>query len=348
MDLPTLAFASLELSDIVTLVMTFSILVTGSSGYIGSHTVKLCKSKGAKVFGIDRVFPPKVLQRYFDGHLVEDISGSKVRGFLEKNKIDVVVHCAAKCLVAESVEKPDEYFDNNVTKANQFWSTCKESGIHRILFSSTAATYGEPIKSPIEEDHPQKPINPYGQTKLEFEKSLLADQQATENITIGILRYFNVAGADPEAEIGEDHHPETHLIPNIIRSMAQGAQITIFGSDYPTPDGTCIRDYVHVWDLADFHYRLASRMVFSDVGGVYNLGTTYGFSNLEVLKAAEKVLNKKASFQFAARRPGDPAILVADSKKAKRELEWEMTHSNLETIIETAYRWHQTLVGRGV
>ena len=317
--------------------MNSKILITGSSGYIGSHLVKFLKKKGADIYGIDLEFPPKTLQKYFSNHIVEDISNENhVREFLEKNKPDLVIHCAAKCLVAESVEKPDLYQEYNVTKPTTFLNLCLEQGISNFLFSSTAATYGEPTQTPISENHAQQPINPYGKTKLEFEKILLSQK----NMCVGIVRYFNAAGADPETEIGEHHEPETHLIPNIIQSISTNRPVQVFGNDYATKDGTCVRDYIHVMDLADAHFRLAKQMLNDKRGGIYNLGSASGFSILEVIQTAEKVMNKKTKIQFLPRRPGDPPTLIADSALAKKELAWNPQHSSLETIIETAYKWH--------
>lgn len=321
--------------------MSFSVLITGSSGYIGSHLVKYFKKNGASVFGIDLHFPPKNLQRYFDNHIVEDISSPKhVAEFLKKHKADIVIHCAGKCLVAESVEKPEMYRDYNVTRAHVFLQTCLDAGISRFLFSSTAATYGEPLQVPIPETHPQQPINPYGQTKLDFEKILLLEQQKNR-LCVGITRYFNVAGADPDIEIGEHHEPETHLIPNILTALMSGQPVPIYGENYPTKDGTCVRDYIHVWDLANLHWLLARKMIETNQGGIYNLGTTTGFSILEVVQAAEKVLNKSAQKKILPKRSGDPSTLIADASKAKTELGWRISYSNLSDIIDTAYRWHQ-------
>ncbi|MEZ4846496.1 MAG: UDP-glucose 4-epimerase GalE [Bdellovibrionota bacterium] len=265
--------------------MAHKILITGSSGYIGSHFVKFFKKQGAEVFGIDLAFPPKSLQKYFSNHIVEDIANtSHVSEFLQKNKPDLVIHCAAKCLVGESMEKPDLYEEYNVKKASAFLDLCQQSGITKFLFSSTAATYGNPTQTPIDENHPQQPINPYGETKLKFEKILLSKKM----ITAGIFRYFNVAGADPDSEIGECHEPETHLIPNLLRSLSANQPAKIFGNDYDTKDGTCVRDYIHVMDLARAHWLLSKSMLEKNEGGIFNLGTTTGYSILDVLNAAEK------------------------------------------------------------
>lgn len=320
--------------------MSAKILITGSSGYIGSHLVKFLKKNGAEVFGIDLVFPPKTLQKYFSNHIVDDIANeAAVSHFLEKHQPELVIHCAAKCLVAESVEKPQLYQEYNVTKPTSFLHQCLSHGVKGFLFSSTAATYGEPTQTPIPESHTQLPINPYGATKLEFEKKLLAQK----NLTVGIVRYFNAAGADPETEIGEHHEPETHIIPNVLAAIAQNRPVPIFGKDYATKDGTCVRDYIHVMDLADAHWRLANQMLKDNRGGIFNLGSASGFSLLEVVQIAEKVTGKKAQISFQARRPGDPSTLVADSSKCRKELGWNPSHSSLENIVQTAYKWYQSI-----
>ena len=322
-------------------VMSFSVLITGSSGYIASHFVKYFHSQGCKIYGIDREFPAKTLQKYLTNHIVEDISNQKaVSHFLHKHPVDIVIHCAAKCLVEESVREPELYRDYNVTRASSFLEICQQHQIKYFLFSSTAATYGEPIQSPIPESHVQQPTNPYGATKLEFERILL-HAQATQNLHVGIVRYFNAAGADPKTEIGEHHDPESHLIPNLINALQTNQPIHIYGNDYPTKDGTCVRDYIHVWDLAIFHHLLAKHMIEQNKTGIFNLGSTYGYSILEVIQTAEKITGKKTDKIFLPRRPGDPSSLVADASKAKNELNWSAQYSSLESIIETAWNWHR-------
>lgn len=295
---------------------------------------------GCTVFGIDMEFPPKEIQKYFSNHIVSDISDrDQVERFLAKNKPEVVIHCAAKCLVEESMREPAMYQDYNVTRASVFLELCLKQKVGHFIFSSSAATYGEPQTTPIPEDHVQNPINPYGESKLRFEKILLS-KEIKNQFRVGIVRYFNAAGADLDAEIGEHHEPETHMIPNLLSAILKNEPVSIFGSDYPTKDGSCIRDYVHVWDLANFHFLLAEKMIKSGTGGIYNLGTSEGYSILEVIQTAEDVLQKIAIKKTLPRRPGDPATLVADSSKAQRELGWKISHSSLRTIIESAYRWH--------
>lgn len=318
------------------MIMSNKILITGSSGYIGSHFVKYFKQKGMQIYGIDLVFPPKKLQKYFSNHIVEDIANeSAVSHFLEKNKPDLIIHCAAKCLVAESVEKPDLYREFNVAKPSVFLKLCLNQGITRFLFSSTAATYGNPIQPLISESHPQIPINPYGETKLEFEKILLSNPK----LCVGILRYFNASGADTDVEIGEQHEPETHLIPNILKAISENTSVHVFGNNYDTKDGTCVRDYIHVMDLAQAHWLLCMKMLHENQGGIFNLGSANGYSILDVIHTAEKVTEKKVGISNQPRRAGDPATLVADSSHAKKDLEWNPQYS-LEKIIDTAWKWH--------
>jgi UDP-glucose 4-epimerase len=318
--------------------MNNKILITGSSGYIGSHLVKYFSQMGAMVYGIDLVFPPKKLQKYFTNHLVEDISNENiVAAFLEKNKPELVIHCAAKCIVAESVEKPELYQEYNVDKANTFLKICINHGILNFLFSSTAATYGNPLQPTILENHPQHPINPYGKTKLEFEQILLSKKE----LCTGIARYFNAAGIDPENEIGEHHDPETHLIPIVLKTISQNKPVPVFGNDYDTKDGTCVRDYIHVMDLANAHWLLGLQMLNKKQGGIYNLGSANGFSILDVIQCAEQVTGKKTQISYLPRRPGDPPTLVANSSLAKKNLNWNPQYS-LEKIIQTAWSWEQT------
>lgn len=318
--------------------MNHKILITGSSGYIGSHLVKYFKKMGADIYGIDLVFPPKKLQKYFSNHIVEDISNTQhVSEFLAKTKPDLIIHCAAKCLVAESVEKPDLYQEYNVDKPSTFLKLCIDHGILNFLFSSTAATYGNPIQAEILESHPQHPINPYGATKLEFEKVLLSQKE----LCTGIVRYFNAAGADPENEIGEHHEPETHLIPNVLKAISENKPVSVFGNDYETKDGTCVRDYIHVMDLANAHWLLSEQMLNQKKGGIYNLGSANGFSILDVIQCADKVTGKKTQISYQPRRAGDPPTLVADSSNAKKNLNWN-PQFNLETIIQTAWAWEKS------
>ena len=321
--------------------MSKTILISGASGYIGSHFVKFFHQKGFHIVGLDLEQPPSALTPYLHEFLRSDMKEHDVVvDGCSRFDVKAVVHCAAKCLVAESVEKPELYQDYNVTRASAFASAAQKAGVKHFLFSSTAATYGEPKTVPIPETHLQQPINPYGETKLAFERTLLKKKKQGL-LNVGIFRYFNAAGADPAGEIGEVHEPETHLLPNAIRACMNGSAFSLYGNDYPTRDGTCERDFIHVWDLADAHWRMIESMLKGNSGGTYNLGTGRGFTVNEVLTEIERQANKRIQRNIENRRPGDPAVLVADPTRAKTELDWNPTHSSLREVVETALRWHQ-------
>ena len=266
-----------------------------------------------------------------------------VTTFLKSQKFDAVIHFAAKSLVGESVEDPDMYYVNNVIGTHNLLTAMREANVDKLVFSSTAATFGNPVSELIDESHPQNPINPYGQTKLAVER-MLADYATAYGVKSVSLRYFNAAGADPSAEIGEDRDPETHLIPNILRSCLQSdnaKQLKVFGDDYDTPDGTCVRDYIHVNDLSDAHLRAIHLMEGTDGAHAFNLGNGSGFSVLEVISAAEKVVGSNIPYEIVARRAGDPAVLVADSARARDVLDWTPQYTDIESIVETAWAWHK-------
>jgi UDP-glucose 4-epimerase len=263
---------------------------------------------------------------------------------LKEQKIDAVMHFAAHSQVGESVEKPALYYENSVIGGLKLLQSVINAGIKYFIFSSSAAVYGEPENVPIREDHPCKPTNPYGETKLIIEKAL-ADYGRAYGLKSVSLRYFNAAGAAAEGEIGEDHDPETHLIPLIIKAvMKQDNPLTVFGDNYPTADGTTVRDYIHVDDLAQAHL-LALEALLAGSGNtfssVYNLGNGSGFSVMEVINTAEKVTGKKVPYKIGPRREGDPAVLVASAEKAKVELNWQPRYTSLEKLIETAWHWHR-------
>lgn len=265
--------------------------------------------------------------------------------FLDKvfseNTIDSVIQFAADSLVGESVEDPLKYYNNNVVSTLSLLSKMKQYGVDKIVFSSTAATYGEPQNIPIMETDPTIPTNPYGQTKLAVEKALKWCYEAYD-IKYTALRYFNAAGAHISGKIGEDHNPETHLIPIILQAaLGQRDSITIFGDDYNTEDGTCVRDYIHVTDLADAHILALDKMRADGKSNIYNLGNGNGFSVKEVVDITRKVTGVDIKAELGERRPGDPAILVASSEKAKKELNWKPKYNDLGTIIETAWKWHK-------
>lgn len=318
------------------------ILVVGGAGYIGSHVVKqLVETK-----------PVVVLDNLSTGHRhLVDKRAVFVHGDLgdratlvrifEKYPIDAVMHFAANSLVGESVAEPMKYYKNNVAATLTLLETMMEYGVKHFIFSSTAAVYGIPNVDLITEDCPTNPINPYGRSKLMIEH-MLADFASAYDLRYVVLRYFNAAGAHESGEIGEDHHPETHLIPLILQHLlGMRDKISVFGTDYDTPDGTCIRDYIHVTDLAEAHI-LALHALLSDKKktATYNLGNGLGYSVKEVIDMCERVTGKQATIEYTARRPGDPARLVASSENIARELGWQATRS-LEDIIASAWRWHK-------
>jgi UDP-glucose-4-epimerase GalE len=251
-----------------------------------------------------------------------------------------VVHFAAFTYVGESVDEPERYYQNNLVSTLGLLGAMRRVGVARIVFSSTAATYGIPQRVPIAEDEPQQPINPYGRAKLAVEWAL-ADYAAAYGLAYASLRYFNAAGASPEGDLGEDHDPETHLVPLVLQvALGQRPQIDIFGTDYPTPDGTCVRDYIHVVDLAEAHL-LALERLAPERGQVYNLGNGHGYSVRQVIEACQQVTGRKIAQREAPRRAGDPPVLVASSERAMRELGWKPRFADLRSIVETAWRWHQ-------
>lgn len=318
------------------------ILVTGGAGYIGSHTVRLLRERGHDVWVYDNLgmghrqaVPAEIL-------IVGDLKDSdRLDHALLINRIEAVVHFAAFAFVGESVVDPAKYYQNNLVATLNLMERMRKHDINRIVFSSTCATYGTPERVPITEDTPQQPINPYGWTKLFIERAL-TDYAAAYNWGFAALRYFNASGASPKGDIGEDHAPETHLIPLVIQAaMGQRPHISIFGTDYPTPDGTCIRDYIHVDDLAVAH-ALAIEKLQPGIAMRYNLGTGKGYSVREVIQAVEKVTGKKVPVQEGPRRPGDPAELVASPAKVMKELGWRPKYLEIEQILETAWLWHRT------
>jgi UDP-glucose 4-epimerase len=319
-----------------------AILVTGGAGYIGSHTVAALLARNEDVVVIDN------LQQ---GHEAAVLGGVFYKGdirdteFLDKvfseNDIDAVIHFAANSLVGDSMENPGKYYHNNVYGAICLLEKMKTSGVKKIVFSSTAATYGEPENVPILESDPTSPTNTYGETKLAMEK-MMKWFDIAHGIKFVALRYFNAAGAHEEGQIGEDHSPETHLVPLILQvPLGQREHIAIYGDDYPTPDGTCIRDYLHVSDLADAHILALDMLRKGGESNVFNLGSGKGFSVKEMIEVARKVTGHPIPAVVQARRSGDPAILVASSDKIKQQLGWNPSRDSLETIIQTAWNWHR-------
>ncbi|GIW99560.1 MAG: UDP-glucose 4-epimerase GalE [Pirellulaceae bacterium] len=318
-----------------------NILVIGGAGYVGSHTVRLLARSGHEVVVYDnlsRGHPQSVKEaELIVGELADR---PRLRDILQQREIEAVMHFAAFALVGESVAHPAMYYQNNVTATLELLEAMREVGVWRIVFSSTTATYGQPDKVPIPETTPQLPINPYGFTKLVIEHAL-ADYARAYGFGAAALRYFNAAGASPDGDIGEDHDPETHLIPIVLQTaLGQRSCIGVFGDDYPTPDGTCIRDYVHVDDLADAHLKALGHLR-PGTNLQLNLGTGHGHSVLEVIEACRRVTGHPIPTQVEARRPGDPAKLVADSSLARRILHWEPRYTDIEEIVATAWNWHR-------
>ncbi|TGA98712.1 UDP-glucose 4-epimerase GalE [Sporolactobacillus shoreae] len=318
------------------------ILVTGGAGYIGSHVTRELINQGYEVIVLDNLSTGH--QSAIDRRAVFKLGDIGDRQTLDDlfNQYDIkaVMHFAANCLVGESVQNPLKYYDNNVGKTTRLIQSMVENNVKKLIFSSTCAIYGNPEQDIITEQIPKKPINPYGRSKLMIE-TILSDTLKSDELSYISLRYFNAAGAYPSGEIGEDHDPETHLIPNILKHL-QGAveNIEVFGNDYDTPDGTCIRDYIHVQDLTNAHI-LALKHLLSQpkIGFQYNLGNGKGYSVKEVIGECERITNKKAKVRYAPRRPGDPPVLVASSSKIKNELGWFPVYT-LTDSVRSAWQWH--------
>ena len=320
------------------------ILVTGGAGYIGSHCVKALLNCGYEVAAADNL---KTGHRAAVDPRAELFVGDiRDKAFLDGifacRRIDAVVHFAALSLVGVSMKQPLEYYDNNVYGTEILLTAMRDAGVPMIVFSSSAAVYGEAHEDNISESHPKEPTNTYGETKLTIEKMLKWCGEAF-GLRYTALRYFNVAGADPSGAIGEDHSPETHLVPLILQvPLGKREKLLVFGDDYPTPDGTCIRDYVHVSDLADAHVLALKRMLAGGGSAAFNLGSGDGFSVSEMLTAARKVTGLPIPAEIVARREGDPARLVASSALARTELGWAPRRTDVETILADAWRWHKT------
>jgi UDP-glucose-4-epimerase GalE len=318
-----------------------TVLVTGGAGYIGSHAVKALSRAGYRVTSFDSlVAGHRAAVKY--GELIEgDITDARaIRAALERSGAFAVMHFAAFLDVGESVRAPLKYFRNNVGGALTVLDAMAACGVKYFVFSSTCATYGEPIETPIVETHPQRPINAYGESKLAVER-MLPHLERAHGIHATSLRYFNAAGADPDGELGEDHDPEIHLIPRAILAAKGEAALEVFGDDYPTPDGTCLRDYVHVADLADAHVRALEAMVESGRSSAYNLGTGRPHSVREVIDTVGRIAGNKVPWTLAPRRPGDPAVLYAAPHRAQTELGWTPRFPDLDSIVRTAWSWHQ-------
>lgn len=317
------------------------LLIPGGAGYIGSHMVKYAQEHGHDVV---------VLDDFSTGHewsisdceimRVNLLDQDKLERKLKGRSFDGVIHFAAKSLVGESVKKPDLYYQNNVVGSINLINEMLKNDISNLVFSSSAAIFGNPVTDKISENHSKIPINPYGQSKLMIE-NILQDICSVYNFNATCLRYFNAAGAHQSGQIGEAHNPETHLIPNILTSVLSSENsLKVFGDDYPTIDGTCIRDYVHVSDLAQAHLLAIKKMCEVNGFSAFNLGNGNGFSVLDVINSCSKVMGKPINYKIDKRRIGDPALLVADDKKAKSELKWMPKYKSLTEIIESAWLWH--------
>ncbi len=319
-----------------------SILVCGGAGYIGSHINKQLYREGYDTIVFDSlIYGHREAVKW--GEFVQgDLADiDAIEAVFAKYPIEAVFHFAAYAYVGESVEQPEKYYYNNVVNTLNLLKVMRAHGCNKIIFSSTCATYGEPERVPITEDMPQNPINPYGMTKLTVER-IFKDYQKAYGLNFVVLRYFNAAGADPEGEIGESHDPETHIIP-LVLDAASGKRpdIKVFGTDYDTPDGSCIRDYIHVTDLSDAHLLALHYLEKGGESDFFNLGNTIGTSVLEVVDSVKRVTGRNFTVTLANRRPGDPAKLVGSSEKAQKVLGWKPVYGEIDTIVEHAWRWHE-------
>ena len=321
--------------------LSMKILVTGGAGYIGSHTAKYLERAGHVPVVLDNMcFGHEYAVKW--GPLEKGDLGDAgfVKGVFKRHKIDAVVHFAAFAFVGESMTEPRKYFQNNTVNALILLDAMLDAGVKEFVFSSTCATYGDPMRMPLDEEHPQRPVSPYGESKFFVERMLHWYAQAY-GLKYAALRYFNASGADPEGEIGEDHTPETHLIPLVIEAaMGKRTHISVFGTDYPTPDGTAVRDYIHVNDLADAHLRALNYLREKQQNIALNLGTGGGNSVREIIAAVEAVSGKKVPVKESPRRAGDPAVLVADARKARATLAWSPKYADIKQIVEHAWKWH--------
>lgn len=319
-----------------------NILVTGGAGYVGSHVCLALKEAGHRVVVLDDLSSGHRAAVQW-GELIQASlqEGAVIRDALSRHAIDAVMHFAGASLVGESLRDPCRYYASNVGGTLNLLQAMRESGVRQLVFSSTAAIFGEVTAARIDEHQPCRPINPYGSSKLAVEM-MLADAARAYGLNAVSLRYFNAAGADPQARIGESHDPETHLIPRLLRLAAgEALDVQVYGTDYETRDGSCVRDYIHVCDLADAHLRAMSYSRETPGFHAFNLGNGAGFTVLEVLAAAEKITGRKLKLPHGPRRPGDPPILVASSERARDVLGWRPQRPHIEQIVTDAWRWHQ-------
>ena len=319
-----------------------TVLVTGGAGYIGSHAVKALKTAGNRVIIYDNLSAGhREAGRFADGFVEGDIHQTdRVRRACADNEVDAVMHFAAWLSVGDSVRDPSGYYRNNVVGALSVLDAMVAEGVSRFVFSSTAAVFGNPVETPITEDHPKAPINAYGETKLAIERAL-PHYESAYGLRSVVLRYFNAAGADADGELGEDHSPELHLIPRAIDAALGRDTFQIFGDDYETPDGTCLRDYIHVTDLADAHILALESLRAGGPSARYNLGNGRPTSVKEVVDSVARVVGRPVPLTVGPRRPGDPGVLFASSARIKRELGWKPRFEDVDTIVRTAWRWRE-------
>ena len=319
-----------------------AILVCGGAGYIGSHINKQLHKEGYETIVFDNLIYGHKEAVKWGKLVVGDLKNmDEIEAVFKNNQIDAVFHFAAYAYVGESVDHPEKYYYNNVANTLNLLHVMMKYGCNKIIFSSTCATYGEPEKVPITEDMPQNPINPYGATKLMVER-IFQDYHKAYGLQYVVLRYFNAAGADPDGEIGENHNPETHIIP-LVLDAASGKRpdIKVFGTDYDTPDGSCIRDYIHVYDLATAHLLALHHLEAGKESQFFNLGNEKGTSVLEVVDSVKRVTRRNLKVTLTDRRPGDPAKLVGSSQKAQEVLGWKPIYGDIDVIVEHAWKWHE-------
>jgi UDP-glucose-4-epimerase GalE len=318
-----------------------TILVTGGAGYIGAHTAHLLLEQGHDVQVLDDLskgYAHNVPKGRL--HIVNLHDTAALDGLFSSFRFDAVIHFAAFIAVGESMQEPERYFRNNVGGSVALLEMMRRHGVRRLVFSSTAAVYGDPETTPIPETAPLRPRNPYGESKRIVER-ILEWLDGTSGLRSVSLRYFNACGAEPRFGIGEEHQPETHLIPLVLRAAQTGEPLTVYGNDYPTPDGTCIRDYIHVSDLASAHVRALEHLLNGGGSEVFNAGTGRGYSVLEVIRAAERAIGAPVPFRIGPRREGDAAVLVADSSKLKKTLGWTPQYETLEEMVATAWEFER-------
>jgi len=318
------------------------ILITGGAGYIGSHINKMLNESGYETVVVDNlVYGHREAVKWGKLYVIDLSDTDALRELFKKYRFETVFHFAAYAYVGESVENPAKYYRNNVANTINLLDVMKEFNTGRIIFSSTCATYGVPSQIPIKEDDAQKPINPYGRTKLMMEQ-LLRDYNEAYGIEYCCLRYFNAAGASPDGDIGEKHDPETHLIPLVLDAASdENKSIGVYGTDYPTPDGSCIRDYIHVMDLASAHVRAMDYLIKGNQSCCINLGNGSGVSVFEIIESAKRVTGKNINVNLSPRRPGDPPELIGSAELAKELLGWNPQYPDIDTIIKHAWLWHQ-------